>query len=520
MTHSIAIGSIFIECNHLGGAPADLETFRRTQLDYGSAVAEHDTGTVGGMLQTLREASAVIHPLLVASGCPSGPLTAGCYDHLKAEMLRRLLAALPVDGVLLALHGAASFEKASFEKGAPENGDASHAGDLEGDLLTAVRLVVGENTPIVATLDLHAHVSEAMVQAADALIAWETYPHQDAWETGVRGASALLDILNGSLRPTMALAKAPVLVSGVLGHTEGAGPFAEVMRLAKSLEREDDVYSVSAFLVHPYLDLPDMGGGGVVITNNNPQKAEQLAVQIAQAYWENRFDLEPAVVSPADAIAQGLKLEGGPIILVETADCCGGGAAGDSVATLKALLAAGGAGNSIAPVVDPQAAAACHKAGVGNCVQLRLGHRIDPQWGEPLEIDAVVLRLSSGAFQYEGGIWSGQTGNMGPTALVQLSDAVHALITSHATYEWRDEQFASVGANVLQFKFVVAKNPMNFHLAYGAISKAAFILDTPGPTPPTLKHVKFHNLRRPYFPRDEHIPNWAPRMVRSRPRFG
>ncbi len=516
MTHSIAIGSIFIECNHLGGAPADLETFRRTQLDYGSSVAEHDTGTVGGMLQTLREASASIHSLLVASGCPSGSLTARCYDHLKTELLQRLQAAMPIDGVVLALHGAASFEKASFENGAPENGP----GDLEGDLLTAVRAAVGENTPIVATLDLHAHVSEAMVQAADALIAWETYPHQDAWETGVRGATALLDILNGSLRPTMALAKAPVLVSGVLGHTEGEGPFAEVMRLAKSLEREDDVYSVSAFLVHPYLDLPDMGGGGVVITNNNPQKAEQLAAKIAQTYWEKRFALEPAIVSPAAAIAQGLKLDGGPIILVETADCCGGGAAGDSVATLKALLAGGGSGNSIGPVVDPTAAAACHEAGVGNRVPLRLGHRIDPQWGEPLEADAVVLRLSSGEFRYQGGIWSGQTGDMGPTALVRLSDAVHALITSHATYEWRDEQFASVGVNALQFKFIVAKNPMNFRLAYGPFAKAAFILDTPGPTPPTLKHVKFHNLQRPYFPRDEHIPHWAPRIVRSRSRFG
>lgn len=236
--NTIALGSIFTECNDLGGAPTDLACFERYELHRGSEILEQTAGTVGGMLSVLRERHARIAPLLVASACPGGPLTAECYRQLKTELLDRLKSAGQIAGVLLALHGSAA---------------ADDVGDLEGDLLQAVRAQVGPNLPVVATLDLHAHVTGTMVQSADALIAWETYPHKDAFSTGERGARMLLDIIAGRCRPTMALAKVPVLVGGVCGHTEGEGPFADVMRFAKSREGKGNVLSTSVFLVHPYL---------------------------------------------------------------------------------------------------------------------------------------------------------------------------------------------------------------------------------------------------------------------------
>ena len=195
MPHQIAIGSIFIECNHFGGTPADLETFRRSQLDYDQDMLSYKSGTVGGMLHTLEADQVRIQPLLVASACPSRHLTHDCYRQLKQDLLDRLQAGPPVDGVLLALHGAAA---------------AEGVGDIEGDLLGAVRTLVGPQVPIVATLDLHAHVTQAMISAADALLAWETYPHADAWETGIRGATALLDILEGRLQPAMVMAQSMI----------------------------------------------------------------------------------------------------------------------------------------------------------------------------------------------------------------------------------------------------------------------------------------------------------------------
>ncbi|MBI3862679.1 MAG: M81 family metallopeptidase [Planctomycetia bacterium] len=496
MPNRIALGSIFIECNHFGGAPADLEAFRRSELFYGPNVLERTGGTVGGMLRVLGERETAIRPLIVASACPSAPVTAACYEHLKSELLSRLKTELPVDGVLLALHGAA----AVYE-----------TGHLESDLLPAVRAVVGEAIPVVASLDLHAHVTEAMIQAADALVAWETYPHRDAFQTGERAAWALCDILSGTLRPAMAMATVPIVTGAINGQTEGPGPFAEVMRLAKSFEQRRGVYSTSAFHVHPNLDFPEMGGGGLVITDGDDNLARSLAGEIAHLYWKKRFDLEPVVYSPADAVQRGLAVKGGPVLLVETADCCGGGAAGDSVAALKALLSAEVREPSLVPVVDPAAARACHAAGVGSELSLSLGHHVDSQWGTPQTVQGVVRRLSDGRFTYTGGIWDKQAGNMGPAACLQVG-SMQICIATHPTYDWCREQYELMGMDPRTAKFVVVKNPMNYRMAYGDFAKAIFVLDTPGPTPPTLRHVEFHRLRRPFFPRDAEIPGMQPRI--------
>jgi microcystin degradation protein MlrC len=495
----VAVGSLFTECNHLGGAPTDLAAFERQELRRGDEVLAAP-GTVGGMLEALRGRGARVVPLLAASTCPGGPLTADCYRALKGELLDRLRQSLPVEGALLALHGSAS---------------AEGAGDLEGDLLGAVREAVGPAVPVVATLDLHAHVTEEMVRHADALVAWETYPHRDAFSTGQRGANLLLDIVEGKCRPAMVLAKVPVLVGGVLGHTEGEGPFADVMRFAKSHEGKGGVLSTSVLLVHPYLDLPDMGGGGLVITDGDPEGAEELAAEIARRYWARRFDLEPPVFTAEEAIRRGLEVKGGPVLLVETADCCGGGAAGDGVAALRALLETG-AGPALAPVVDPEAAESCHRAGVGAKVTLAVGHKLDPRWGKPVTLAGAVVRLSDGRFRYTGGIWEGQEGHMGPSAVVRAG-AVEVLITTHATYDWADEQFRSVGLDAREAKFVVVKNPMNHRLGYAGVARAAFILHTPGPTPAVLGGVEYRRLRRPYFPADRDIPGLAPRVYRRGP---
>ena len=497
---SIAIGSFLIECNHLGGPPADMETFRRGQLLDGEDVLEIREGTVGGMLDVLGQAGVKCRPLVVASACSSGPVQAVVYEQIKASMLGKLAMSLPVDGVILALHGAAA---------------ADNELDPEGDLLESVRQLVGRDVPIVATLDLHAHVTARMVESADLLVAWETYPHRDAVETGQRGARALLAILDGSLRPTMVMAKVPVLVAGVLGQTDPPGPFAEIMEMALQMRTEEGVYSTSAFLVHPYLDVPQMGGGGLVITDNDQPRAEELAGQLARAYWDRRHQLEPETWAPRDAIRDAREKVDGTVVLVETADCCGGGAAGDSVHTLRALLLEQVRQPAVVPVVDPAGAAACHQAGVGAELELEIGHRVDPAWGEPLAVRGVVARLSNGVFHYKGGIWGGQQAGMGPAAVLNVG-SISVCLASHATYEWCNEQYEALGIDVAVMKFIVAKNPMNYRQAYGESMQKDYVLDTPGPTPATLRHVKLERMERPYFPRDELPGEMTPVILQKR----
>lgn len=222
MKHStsiIAVGGILTECNHFGGLPIGMNAFERYELCRGHRVLEIRAGVVAGMLEALRAQHAQPAPLLFASACPGGAVTADCYLRLKSELLERLAAASPVSGVLLALHGAMAAE------GIP---------DPEGDLLAAVRSLVGERVPIVATLDLHAQVTADMVRHANALVAWETYPHRDAHDTGQRAARLLLDAVTGKTVPAMAMAKVPVITSAIHGSTDGNDPFAHLLRRRRS----------------------------------------------------------------------------------------------------------------------------------------------------------------------------------------------------------------------------------------------------------------------------------------------
>ncbi|MFN0169153.1 MAG: M81 family metallopeptidase, partial [Bryobacteraceae bacterium] len=345
----VAIGGIFTESNHLVGTMTGLSCFERTELRRADAVLTSTGGVLGGALSHLRERGATILPTIFSSAVPGGVVTLGCYEGLKADLLERLLVSLPVDGVLLLQHGGAAVEE---------------LGDLDGDLIAAVRQTVGPAVPVVVTLDCHAHVTAQMVENANALVAWETYPHRDTFTTGIRGARILMDTLEGRVRPTMVMARVPVIASGFSGSTE-EGPFADLMREAKALEGRDGVISTSMFLVQPHLDLPDMGSGGLVITDNDAGKAERLATGLAERYWSRRFDLEPEIRTPREAIAEGLRIPG-TVLLLETSDCVGGGAAGDGAAVLRALIEANVGQPSLVPVVDPEAAALCHQAGEGS----------------------------------------------------------------------------------------------------------------------------------------------------------
>ena len=502
MSARVGVGGIFIECNHFTAQLADRAAFERSEWLTGEALLAKDTGVIGGMLSVLRDVGCEPVPLFYASACPSGAVEAAVYDELKSVLLRRLSDAGELDGVLLCLHGA---------------GAAVNAPDLEGDLAGAVRAKAGEATPIVGTLDLHAHVTPEILMQTDALLAWETYPHEDAFETGERGARAMIEILGGRLKPLMALAKVPVLVSAIHGQTKPPGPFADVMQEAKRLEGEGAVFSVNPILVHPYLNMPDMGGGVLVLANDDESGAVSLAKRLAKRYWEKRVELQPETVSPADAVRWGLQAKGGPVLLVETADCCGGGASGDSVHTLRALLAEAPEQAAIVPVVDPGAAQVAHSAGLGQAIRLRLGHQLDPQWGDPVEVEGVVTKLSDGAFVYRGGIWDGRAGDMGPTAVVAVGP-IQIVISGNATYDWMTEQYDLLDLSPADCKFVVAKNPMNYQQAYAGMMKAAYVLDTPGPTPANTNALPYTAMSSGWFPAEPEHTIDEPEVLVSRRR--
>ena len=389
----IALGAMFNETSHFLTTTADLDHWRNTYVLEGAEIFSLRCATCeeAGALMVFDAAGVDIAPLLAARSVSSGPSNEATYHALKDGILAPLRRSLPVDGVMLAMHGSMTTVTED---------------DPEGDVLAAVREIVGPNVPIVSTLDLHANVTRRMVENADALVAFTRYPHDDTFTTGERGARLLLDLVAGRARAAMALAKVPVLCSGVRGMTFGDAPMAHLTRRARALEAGPGILSVSVFQVHPTNDLPGLGSGALVVTDGDPARAEREAAAIALELWQRRHAFEPEMFAVDEAVQRGLAIAGGPVLLVDTADCVGGGAAGDSVALLQRLLELRVDAATYLMVVDPEAARHCAAAGIGRTVSLSLGYKLDPSWGKPLPVSGVVRHLLDGDFTFTGGAFT------------------------------------------------------------------------------------------------------------------
>ncbi len=490
MSLRIAVGQISCESNTFSSFVCDLDTLRKTgylyERDEVFALRDKDN-EVAGMIASVEESRGQVVPLLASRWNSSAVVSAECYAYLRDHLLARLEEAGRVDGVLLSCHGSMV---------------ADGVDDPEADIGQAVRRIVGPRVPVVMTLDLHGNVTRPMVENLTAILGYKEYPHDDPLTTGERAARLLVRTARGEVNPVMAQVRVPMLLTAFHASTKGDGPFAQLMNQAKALEQEPGILSTSMQFVGSYIDIPDMGCSIVVVADDNRERAVQEARRLAAAYWTRRREFLVDTVSVAEAVRRGRRIEGGPVILLDTADTTGGGAAGDSSDLVAGLLEAKVAEPCLAMVVDPEGVQTCLRAGLGDEVTVELGHRVDPRWGKPIAVTGRVLRVSDGRFRYTGGIFGGTVASMGPSVVLQIG-SIQVLVQSTPTYDWRDEQYRSVGMNPGEAKFVGAKNMMNFRNAYGSIMKGYFVLDLPGPTAPDMRSLPFERARRSWFPMDE-----------------
>ncbi len=489
----IAVGQISQETNHFVSTITEIGQFSEGgYLSVGDDVLGlgQSRTEIAGMLSILQNAEGTeVVPLLAARANSSGPLSCECYNQLKSKLLNRLTADPAVDGVLLSFHGSMS---SMIEE------------DTEGDLISAVRETIGTAVPIVVTLDLHANVTSRMVQQATAILGYRTYPHEDVFDTGRRAAELLLRILSTNVDPVMVFAKLPLLLTAFNATTQENSPFADLVQEARLLEHEESILSTSLFYVGSYIDVKEIGCGALVVADGNREFALQNCTRLAKTFWGRREDFHVNTFSTEEAVRRGRDIHGSPVLLLDTADTTGGGAAGDGIGVVKQLLKLGIEEPSMAMVVDPRAAHRCHEAGPGAEVTVTLGHKLDPAWGEPTKLKVRVVRTLDGYFQYRGGIFGGCWADMGPSAVVQV-DSVQVLIMSRATYDWGDEQYRAAGMDPESTKFVVVKNMMNFRRGYKDIMKGFFVLDLPGPTPADMRCLTFKNIQRPIYPLDKDL---------------
>jgi len=314
-----------MESNTFSPLKVDLKHFKNGYLLFGDEVIAYHKGKqteVGGFVKVAESEKIQLVPILSAWGLSSGKVTTECFEFLKNSFLQGIGKIDQFDGILLALHGSMVAEDAD---------------DAEGNLLEATRTTVGKKAPIIVTLDLHANVTEQMADNTDALVGYDTYPHIDFFQTGEKAAKIIISTLRKEIKPTMAMRKIPMIIPPENMQTTH-GPMADLMKKAKGWEKEDKVISTSIFGVQPWLDIQDTGWSTVVVTDNNFNLAQERANELARLSWESRHRFDMELVPVKEAIRKAMQMEGGPIILSDSADCVSAGAPGDSTAVLKALI--------------------------------------------------------------------------------------------------------------------------------------------------------------------------------------
>ena len=312
----IGIGQLWQETNTFNPLPTTRRDFEEFGILRGADLVEHmaDTNELGGFIQELRawRERPEIVGLVRLPAWPSGTATHDTFLWLRDEMVAAVRQALPLDAVLLALHGA------MVADGAP---------DVEGEILDAVRKVIGPKLPLVATLDLHTSLTERMVRAADALVLYHTAPHVDVFETGCRGAAVLRHILDGA-RPVTAFQRIPMVVPAERANTQDPASISFAWReRLQALEARPGVLAAGLATVQPWLDIPDLGSAVIVVTDRDATLATQECAALSRDVWERRREYLPELVPLEEAVRRAHDHRGGLVVLSDSADSTTSGAA-------------------------------------------------------------------------------------------------------------------------------------------------------------------------------------------------
>ena len=440
-------------------------------------------------------------PCLLAASHPAGPVRETVIEDIIATSEAMLRAAGPVDAVYICNHGAMV---------------AAHDHDPDGALMSKIRRVVGPDVPIVCTLDLHANVSDRMVDACDLIVGYRTNPHVDQIERGEEAAFSLRRILASGHRPKMAHIKLP-LVPASITLLSAEHPYGTLIDYGqrRQAEHRGEILNVSVFGNFLFSDTPDNGLSIVVTARRDRDIAAALAQELAEMAWSLRADFVRDLTSVGDAVALAVQDDRAPVIFSDAGDNPGGGGSGRTTELLAALAEAEARECLIGSFCDPELAGDAHRAGVGARFTARFNRSCDTgipwaQWDAPYEAEAEVLALHDGAVIGAQGMTAGRRLTLGPSAALRIGGITVVVITDRT--QTADPVFFNMfGLDIGSARTVVVKSRGHFRAGFAAwfAPHQVYEVDTAGLTSPVHDRWPFAHLPRPNFPMDEHA-EWRP----------
>lgn len=483
----VAFGRFAQETNSFNLVPTSREDFESFHLVESAELLDHLEGPelagllkkaeLKGFLRGLGAADLV--PMGSVWALPGGPQTRACYDGIIADLLAPILAAGPLDGVYLCMHGAMGVEGLF---------------DPEADLLSRVREIVG-GVPIVVSFDLHANVTPEDVELSSLLIAYQTNPHRDHHATGMRAGQLLVRLMDGAIQPVSVLRQLPMLTGGGT-MSDLLGAMRSVFARLRQIQRLPGVLHANLYVAHWLLDAPAQGWKVLVSTDGDPELATTLADELADLCWATRHVGTPRLYTVQETLdsvrARTRARRLGTIVVVDAGDCVGAGGAGDHTGVLRDLLDGGRDLTAYVPVRDAEVVRNLWDLEEGARVTTLVGGRLDPSASGPVEVCGTLV--------------SKATGPDGRRVVLECGNAT-LFVTERACPVFRPGFFTDLGFSLWKPDFVLVKNAFVFWLTFWSVTRGVIYTGTDGSTSFARVRGLFQHVPRPIHPLDE-IADW------------
>lgn len=471
--------SLATESNTFSAIPTDRSSFRHYPAGAAPAEPAHTTAPLCVARRRARDDGFT----LIEGSCywatPSGLVDRAGYESMRDEILEQLRAALPVDGIVLGLHGAMS---------------AHGYDDCEGDILEKIREIVGPVVPIGVELDPHCHLTLKKVRLATAIILYKEYPHTDFLERAEDLVDLILRTIKGEIRPVSSLYDLRMMELFPTNREPGRS-FVDKMI---SLEGKNHVLSVSLGQGFQKGDVPEHGMRMLVITDDRKDIGDALARELGEEVRGLHGRIAPPFISIDQAIDRALASNAEkPMVIGDMTDNSGAGAASDNTNVIRRLIERGVDGAVVLPIWDPIAVSFCTKAGLGAEIELRFGGKAASTSGLPIDAQVKVIGLAANPVQRFGDA----TGSCGPSAAIRIG-GVEVVLVTERVQALDPELMTQLGIDYRKKRFIGVKSANHFQARYAPIASETLYCDGGGPCHVDLRKYPFRRIERPLWPHD------------------
>ncbi|WHO77300.1 M81 family metallopeptidase [Rhizobium sp. BT03] len=452
--------------------------------------SDTELGAVFSFLETHTEWQVTFFRL--ASASPCGDVTNACFSAVRDELVADIKADT-WDALYLCLHGAATVE-------------GGRSAELE--VLRAIRTILPD-VPIGVSFDMHANLDPELAHLATIAAGYKTHPHIDIKQVAAKVLRLLLSTVRGDIRPTGAIVKLPLLLPSANMRTTD-GPMREVVSYAALVEQQQGALDVTVYGGFPYGDCTMSGACCMVYTDNDPALAHRVARDVAGKLWSLKEQFFVPLPSTKEALQSIANTTRYPIAIADNADNPDSGGIADTPSQLRAILDADLAiPTAFCFLLDPELVERCHKAGIGARFRARLGGRLTPEYGPPVECEVEVVRLIEDcSFNNEGPQCTGARRSYGPTAVVKSGNVEIVLATvRHAV---TDPGFYRVnGIDFSKIKLLAVKAKNHFRAAFSSVFADIIAVDEPGPAAYGFTNLKFTHVPDEFYPMNPTATFWA-----------